>query len=305
MRAKIVLTLIASLALTAPSAAEITDLRARLDGDAGQIWIALDEQPAGLISEVSQAGLTLTLDGVSLRARAISPASDTLVAAVTIDPTEQGAIVRLHASRSWTGARAELRQGGVLVSMMVGPTPEVHVAAGALRSDGGMSPANVPPSDRAPMPTSATGSENAIQATPEPAQSVAPATSAPAAPTPLFASNDGAAQAARSGTSVVPPGVCTEAAQAVAESPWDDDLLHAQAACLNDGGYHAAAASIYEQMLAFEPENFRATVALAEIRVEQGDEQAARALYDQAARHAISDAEAARARSRLRALREQ
>ena len=57
-------------------------------------------------------------------------------------------------------------------------------------------------------------------------------------------------------------------------------------------------------MLAFEPENFRATVALAEIRVGQGDSNAAAELYNQATAYAISDAEAARARARLRALRE-
>ncbi|MFT6463137.1 MAG: hypothetical protein ACJA0Y_002649, partial [Maricaulis maris] len=56
MRA-IILTLLSSLVLTAPSAAEITDLRARLDGDAGQIWIALDEQPAGVTGEVTESGL--------------------------------------------------------------------------------------------------------------------------------------------------------------------------------------------------------------------------------------------------------
>ncbi|WP_291843965.1 tetratricopeptide repeat protein [Maricaulis sp.] len=311
-------TLIAALALTAPSAAGITDLRARLDGDAGQIWIALDDQPTGLASEVSAAGLTLVLDGVSLRARSISPASDTLVAAVTIDPTDGGGVVRLLASRAWTGARAELRQGGVLVTMTVGPAAQVHIA------DGAMMPSAAPAADPSAFGSVAsdadatrhgeaagatsvevTESDRAAMLTPAPAPASASAPARASASAPLFAANGSAAPTARDGSSVVPPGVCAEAAQAVADSPWDDDLLHAQAACLSGDGYREAAASIYERMLAFEPENFRATIALAEIRVEQGETQAARDLYNQAARHAISDAEAARARSRLRALQDQ
>ncbi|WP_297730525.1 tetratricopeptide repeat protein [uncultured Maricaulis sp.] len=293
MRA-ILLPFLTSLVLTAPVAAEIVDLRARLDDGHGRIWIAFDEQPSGLTTEVTETGLNLTVTGVEVGGRAISPASDTLVAAVSVDPIEQGGVIHLYASRAWTGARAELRQGGILVSM------EIDQAA----------PIDVVVAERdAVMPAGSTLGETALNETTDPmgTDSGAPTASAPSepttqTPTPLFEERDASA---RGNSAVAPPGACVAEAEAVEQSPWDDNLLHAQAACLSAEGHLASAASIYERMLAFEPENFRATVALAEIRVEQGDNQAARDLYDQAASHAISDAEAARARARLRALREQ
>jgi len=302
MRA-IILTLLSSLVLTAPSAAEITDLRARLVGDAGQIWIAFDEQPAGVTGEATESGLIVTLEGVTVRPRSISPASDDLVAGVSVEPTDGGGIVRLFASRGWQGARAELRQGGVLVSMTVTAAAEVHVPASvyAVSNAGPASTVAAPgynetdvqaASDPASRPVIDHTASDAAAAQPRPG------------PANLFAGN-ATPDAAASGGSVAPPGVCVEQARAVTASPWDDELLHAQAACLSAGGHLEPAAAIYEQMLAFEPESFRATVALAEIRVEQGDTASARELYDRAASHAISDAEAARARSRLRALREQ
>lgn len=305
MRA-LILVILTSIGLTAPSAADLTDLRARLEGEAGQIWIAFDEHPTALTSEVSESGLVLTLDGVTVRPRAISPASETLLAAVSVDPLPQGGVVRLFASRAWSGARAELRQGGVLVSMTVGPAPRVHIAEAALVADHDAHAAD--------LSRSATASADAGDAAAS-AQAPDPVAMASTGPDPvdpaalpaqratadLFAQGDDAASDA---SSVMPPGVCVNEARAVADSPWDDDMLYAQAACLNDAGYLAPAASIYEQMLAFEPENFRATVALAEIRVGQGDSDAAAELYNQATAYAISDAEAARARARLRALRE-
>ena len=308
MRA-LILVILTSIGLTAPSAADITDLRARLDGEAGQIWIAFDEQPTALTSEVSESGLVLTLDGVTVRPRAISPASDTLLAAVSVDPLPQGGVVRLFASRAWSGARAELRQGGVLVSMTVGPAPQVHIAEAALVADhderaAHASGAAMVSADAGDAAASAQAPDPVAMARiePDPVDPVEPAAPpAQRAPTDLFVQGNDAASDA---SSVMPPGVCVSEARAVADSPWDDDMLYAQAACLNDAGYLAPAASIYEQMPAFEPENFRATVALAEIRVGQGDSNAAAELYNQATAYAISDAEAARARARLRALRE-
>ncbi|BDW98783.1 tetratricopeptide repeat protein [Maricaulis maris] len=305
MRA-LILVILTSIGLTAPSAADLTDLRARLDGEAGQIWIAFDEPPTALTSEVSESGLVLILDGVTVRPRAISPASDTLLAAVSVDPLPQGGIVRLFASRAWSGARAELRQGGVLVSMTVGPAPQVHIAEAALVADhdahaADLSGAAMASADAGDAAASAQAPDPLAMASTEPDPVEPAALPAQRATPDLFAQGNDAASDA---SSVMPPGVCVNEARAVADSPWDDDMLYAQAACLNDAGYLAPAASIYEQMLAFEPENFRATVALAEIRVGQGDSDAAAELYNQATAYAISDAEAARARARLRALRE-
>ncbi|MFS2318614.1 tetratricopeptide repeat protein [Maricaulis sp. D1M11] len=95
---------------------------------------------------------------------------------------------------------------------------------------------------------------------------------------------------------------CSEAASAVAADPWDDRLLEQHATCLVNAGELNAAAEIYAQILAFEPENYEAAVALAEILHSQGDVEGARNLYFQAAGHARSDFEAAQAREQARTL---
>lgn len=98
---------------------------------------------------------------------------------------------------------------------------------------------------------------------------------------------------------------CERAAAAVEESPWDEALQAEHAGCLAGAGDLDGAARIYGQMLAFEPENASAAIALAEIRAAQGDRAAARRLFEQAAANSISDAEAARAIARARELSEQ
>lgn len=95
---------------------------------------------------------------------------------------------------------------------------------------------------------------------------------------------------------------CEAAEAAIAADPWNDAALIRHAACLAEAGDTIAAAGIYEQMLAFEPENSEIAYALAEIREAQGDRAGAAARYRQAAAHARSDAAAAAAINRARAL---
>ena len=101
------------------------------------------------------------------------------------------------------------------------------------------------------------------------------------------------------------PDPCAVAASAIDLNPWDDVNLVAHAACLSESGDLEGAAIIYSQMLAFEPNNVNAAMELAAIRIVQGDEEAARALFDLAASHATSDAEAAQARARAEELQRQ
>jgi hypothetical protein len=101
------------------------------------------------------------------------------------------------------------------------------------------------------------------------------------------------------------PDHCVVVAALVEADPWDDESLMEHAACRAEAGDTEEAIAIYQQMLAFEPENYTAAMSLADIRLAAGDEEGARELIDQAAMYARSDAEAARAMARQRELQGQ
>ncbi|MEP3072204.1 tetratricopeptide repeat protein [Maricaulis sp.] len=324
-RALLISTLCTGL-VAGPASAELRDVLTRADGLNGQVWLAFDEQPRS--AELSQTAgrVSLMIGGVAVRTREVSPYRADLVSRVSITPVADGALVELGQAAAWQNVRAELRQGGVLVSFSL----DAPVAAASRPSAPSHAPATDPataspaPGDHGtgtaashgqpaadavshaasgagaatghapadPAPADEAGHEPAAEQTPAP-ESHAPASSGAAVPA------NPVAAAASSAT-----GECAETGAAVAENPWDDESLHRHAACLTRTGELQPAAIIYEQMLAFAPDDFRALIALAEVRAEQGDTAEARELYSQAASYAISDAEAARARARLRELQQ-
>lgn len=97
-------------------------------------------------------------------------------------------------------------------------------------------------------------------------------------------------------------GLCQAEAEAVAASTWDIPLMTAYAQCLQGGGEVASATSLYEQILAFEPDHFQAALGLAGLKAEAGDRDEARQLYMEAARSARTDGDALRARALANAL---
>ncbi len=328
MRALIFLCL--GLSMASPAHAELRDLRARLSGQEGLIWIAFDGQPTRLSRQVTASGLELLIDGVSVNARQIVPRDRDLVTALQVEPTGSGARIQLLAGQDWTSSEAELREGGVLVRVHLGssgaavmpvasdypstapdwqPTPTTSQDPGAMNT--------APPVARAPSPSAPRATDPAPQipaATPAPAPTPTPTSTPTPTPTPTPAQAPAAtqpprassmpAQAAAMAAAALPSGQpgCSEAAAAVEANPWDDASLMQHANCLSGGGDTASAVRIYEQMLAFEPENVTAALALADLRLQQGDRAAARSLYLRAARHANSDAEAMRARGQAEAL---
>jgi hypothetical protein len=299
---------LASLA-AAPAMAELRDVAAASDGETGRIWLIFDGQPRAVTAVATADGLRLDIAGVSASQRTVTPYDRGLVETVRIVPAGEGVRIELDGRTGWEGARAELVPGGVLVTLGL-PHAAMRAEADA--------PASPPP---APLPVRQATDESREAGGPAgrtgPGRRPLAADSDPpssdgvsAAPAPL---QTAAAAAAPDRTGMAsgspdaagpPPAGCAGEAAAVEASPWDDELLHDHAACLAVAGDLDRAAAIYEQMLAFAPENFRALIALAELRAEQGDDAAARELYDQAASHAISDAEATRARARLRALQD-
>jgi len=331
--ALLISTLAATMVCAGPAGAELRDIVAQADGETGRIWLAFDEQPSEVTLEASGAALNLRIGGVRSADRLVSPSDRSLVDAIRIGDAGDGAVtVRLQGHGGWQDARAELRRGGVLVTLdlaeavhLSGPetpvrTPNMAGSSGAGGGTGaGSQPgAEAPASQSAPsssMPSSSTppsstpapqGAAGDTAAGGEPS-SQADTGSQEAQPSAAGAQPD--APAVEAGAGAAPAaadagGDCADEAAAVAENPWDDDSLHRHAACLTNAGELDAAAIIYEQMLAFAPDDFRALIALAEVRAEQGENAAAQELYSQAASFAISDAEAARARARLRELQQ-
>jgi hypothetical protein len=333
MRALILLCL--TLMAVSPAHAELRDLRARLSGSEGQVWLAFDGQPTRVRSERTPSGLELILEGVSASARQIIPRDQDLVTRVQLEPLPDGVRILLQGASAWSGAEAQLRQGGILVRLHLGagelpamaaassypatdpawaptaaPAPEASTAPAVLPI---AEPAHAPAQRLAATPIVHTPDPAPVsppdpQPAPAPAHLAAPAPAADEPDTPRESPARASAfpaQAAAMAAAALPADLtaCPAAAAAVEANPWDDASLMQHAACLGRAGEASQAARIYEQMLAFEPDDVTALMALADLRLQQGDNAAARSLYLRAADHANSDAQAMRARGQAEALR--
>lgn len=330
--------LLASTAIiTEPAAAELRDARVRLTANGAEIWLAFDRQPVAIALSPTDSGAELEVQGVDLASRRIIPRDQAVVQALDIDAERGGGLIRLYGAETWPEVEAELRQGGVLLrigrtgeAVLATDIPDASMSShdmtaadmtSASISDGvdpvyGDSAAadsadvSVDPADNGEAGRSASGHSGAGNASEGRAMSEtasdgaaegAGAETAAVPPEPVLSPEEIAARAeaeAQAAAEAARLQACDDAASAVEENPWDDSLQAAHATCLVQAGDVEAASGVYERMLAFEPANVTAAMALAEIRAAQGRSQEARALFDQAASYAISDAEAARARAR-------
>lgn len=326
--------LILFLTLAAPAAADLTDARFRITAEASEIWLGFDHQPELVeVTPNSAGGLDLVLQGVEVSERRIVPRDRNLVQEVWITNSDRGPVVRIFGAVDWSRAETQLRQGGVLITLPTGalriaPAPAAPPETPSTRPDAVSATAPAEPvsppdftqaaDDIAAIetPVNAPPARTPIQPDPEPQADMSrpppPASAAPASAVDLAAQAAAAAeaearrieaeQAEEAARVAAAETSCERAAAAVEESPWDESLQAEHAGCLAGAGDLEGAARIYELMLAFEPENASAALALAEIRAAQGDRAAARRLFEQAASNAISDAEAARAMARAREL---
>lgn len=334
MAARTVSGLALLMALAAPAGADLADARFRITAEQGEIWLAFDNQPVQAELVPVTGGAELRLLGVEVNERRILPRDPSLVQEIRVEPVPAGAVVRLYGAADWTMARAQLRQSGVLIGM---PVTAIHAAAPiefADPNDTGIAGAgmletgttDIRTDAPASAPTAMTGSTaddphgGADMSRPPPgmtspitnatdtagASELAARAAAAAEAEARRVEAERAAEANREAEIARSAGTaCERAAAAVEESPWDETLQAEHAGCLAGAGDLDGAARIYGQMLAFEPENASAAIALAEIRAAQGDRAAARRLFEQAAANSISDAEAARAIARARELSEQ
>jgi hypothetical protein len=327
------------LALTALAAApaaladEVTDVLL-LRGEQ-QLWIALDGRPDGLFVETRTGALRLQLAGFQpLEARTIAPQSNARVDTIAIQPTAIGADIVIEGG--FDLARAELRQGGVLIDFA--PTTYQAVASVSDWNAAALTEAERTRSGtdaRAEDPSGGDLEVAALFQIAEPAEPVeqgsapdtapragdpagAPATG-PRAPTRYDAADEAAGNTqaetipAEAGQSQTPeaapdpdiPGPCDATAATVASSPWDLDALTVHAGCLVEIGEINNGAGLYERVLAFEPSHFQAALGLARIRERQGRRNEAARLFETAANSALTDGQALAARQAARRLQDE
>lgn len=302
---------LAALSCTAAQA-ELRDVSLLQSEGRTQLWLAFDAQPQSVEIQPG-SGLMLHVDGVSVdRSRHIEPAVRGPVSALALSQAPNG--VSISMSGAFAGGEAEVREGGVLVTL----TGVTGQSAPIRRS---------PP--RAPV------SEQGVASGPTGSSSTQPA-AASSASTPSLAAGDleqrssGAAQEASStpqdlasepaslgsaagtqaqmrelgGDLVIDESVCPDSAARLVDAPWDLNLLSTHADCLVSVGDSESAVALYQRVLAFDPRHFQAALGLARILSDQGDHQAAAELFETAAGAARTDGQAVQARMAARRARE-
>ena len=308
---------LAALSCTAAHA-ELRDVSLLQSEGRTQLWLAFDSQPQSVEIQPG-SGLVLHVDGVSLdRSRHIEPAVRGPVSALALSRAPNG--VSISMSGAFAGGEAEVREGGVLVTLsgVTGQSapirrspPRAPVSEQGAMSGPTASPASEPAaSSSSSTPSSASepseqhSAGGADAASSEP-QDLAPAPSP--APAPASAGSAAGTQAQMrelGGDLVIDESVCPDSAARLADAPWDLNLLSTHADCLVSVGDSESAVSLYQRVLAFDPRHFQAALGLARILSDQGDHQAAAELFETAASAARTDGQAVQARMAARRARE-
>ncbi len=311
-----------AVAAAPAGAGEVRDVLA-LPG--GAVFVALDETPASMTASEGAGRVAVSLQGWSAEPRTLEPYGEAGFSRLLV--TADGFVVE----GGFSGAQAELRRGGVLIQFGDGALHEAEAAAGDGASHGtAPGAASSYASMQAPDPAGAHDAPAAYADGPGPnpgsaasmAQSpgrVSRPDSGPDAmsmpqgdplseperePAGESAAYPAAAANAAEAASQSSPGPCDAQAAALADAPWDLDRLTDQADCLVEAGEIRNATGLYERVLAFQPEHFRAALGLARLRQLAGRHADAARLYETAAGSAMTDGEALAASAAARRARE-
>ncbi|MGJ3232912.1 MAG: tetratricopeptide repeat protein [Oceanicaulis sp.] len=294
---------VASATLLAASPVHAGEVKDVLILPNGAVFVALRETPGGVAAEPQPGRLSVTVSGWSAAPRLIAPYGGAGFSALRV--TDDGFVLE----GGFASAEAELREGGVLIhfgapaaswsntalarSGQTASTPEPRFFAAGAAEPADTTGAEPAPEENRTDSASESPPETALRdraaSLPAPDR---PAPSAPEAASPAVAS-----------PSVV-AGPCDAQAAALADAPWDLDLIVAQADCLAEIGERANAAGLYERVLAFQPEHFRAALGLARLRQEAGRHDDAARLFETAAGSALTDGQALAAQAAARRARE-
>ena len=267
---------LSGLVFSAVAAADITELRELDSSGQAAIFIGFDDAPELLSSRINGRSIELELAGQRAGSRRIEAAGGQWIRAIEAVPSETGQLIRIELPAGADGLEILPTESGYRLSWH-------SISAEGGRED----TADTVLADMSEVPAGGVTSANAL---PE---------GAPTDSVERQAETIGTAAA--SGTSLA-ADPCTQAASAVETDPWDIDALTRHAECLLGAGQADEATILLERVIAFEPGRFDAVIALAEAHAAQGDVDAARALYEQAANVAATDGQAIAARARARDL---
>lgn len=270
--------------------AELRDVALLQETGRTQLWLSFDAQPEA-VSILPGEALVLTVDGVPSEApRQIEPAVRGPVSALTLTPASDG--VSISITGAFSGGEAEVRQGGVLVTLLNVTGVSAPIRRAPPRTPVAEQTPAAPPAQAAQAEVSAgspdhDASDHADESSEMPAQESSSGD-------PVALSEDG----------VMDESVCPDSAARLSDAPWDLNLLSTHADCLVSVGDSEGAVALYQRVLAFDPRHFQAALGLARILSDQGDHQAAAELFDTAASVARTDGQAVQARMAARRARE-
>jgi len=325
------LTICAVLAMGAVAAAPVGagEVRDVLALPGGAVFVALDDTPASMSASAGAGRVTVSFQGWSAEPRTLEPYGEAEFSRLVV--TADGFVME----GAFSGAQAELRRGGVLIHFGDGASHDGEAAAGdgappgpapgsassyasiqALDPAAGAAAQGAGADGRAPNPGSAAsmaqspGRESQPDSAPQDAMSMPQGGSRseperePAGESAAYTAAAAAAADAAEAASQPAPGPCDAQAAALADAPWDLDRLTDQADCLVEAGEPRDAEGLYERVLAFQPEHFRAALGLARLRQLAGRHADAARLYETAAGSAMTDGEALAASAAARRARE-
>ena len=302
---------LAALSCTAAQA-ELRDVSLLQSEGRTQLWLAFDTQPQSVEIQPG-SGLVLHVDGVSLdRSRHIEPAVRGPVSALALSRAPNG--VSISMSGAFAGGEAEVREGGVLVTLtgVTGQSapirrspPRAPVSEqGAASSPTASSASQPAASSSSSMPSPASGHSEQHGADSAHETSSGPQDLASAPASAGSAAGTQAQMRELGGDLVIDESVCPDSAARLVDAPWDLNLLSTHADCLVSVGDSEGAVALYQRVLAFDPRHFQAALGLARILSDQGDHQAAAELFETAAGAARTDGQAVQARMAARRARE-
>ena len=256
------------LAAAASASADILDVRLLApESGAARVWIALEETPESIALREDADGAVVILSGASVSDRTWRLREGGPVSSLRARMEGGEAVLRLPAG--FETAEAQRREGGVLLTF----TGAARASAPAVAQ------ADAGPVSRLASAEDLDRMRSMDRSRPEPA----PETSEP----------DPESEPEREPVpQTAAANACEETGAAMEASPWDIAAMTAHGACLTEAGEPGEAQLIYERVLAFEPDQFDAALALAEIRAARGDRAGASALFETAQSSARTDGEA-------------
>ncbi|GJL98229.1 MAG: hypothetical protein DHS20C06_20460 [Hyphobacterium sp.] len=267
--------LFAGVFLPTSGVADIRDLRDLSDGNDAALFIGFDSVPELLSTHIGDRLIELEFaGGDQLRPRRIEAVTGQTISALEIVPTDTARKLRIELPANADGFEIAPTETGYLLRWRV---------VGSA-STGAMAASETPPQ------TDRVTDTNNIH------------TDLSAAAELATGSDAGAADSASRPVALGLVDGCGAAQTAVEIDPWDIDALAVHSECLLENGDATQAIVLLERVIAFEPGRFDAVLTLAEAHEAQGDLDAARGLYEQAATVAATDGQAVAARARARAL---